>query len=110
MNYSIHITRAAERDIAEATDYIDNILLNPEAADSLLDKLNEQGEDLMDSPAKYQLADDPVLRSWGIRFTLVNNYLAFYIIDEEKRIVHIIRFLYGKRDWINILKLGYSLN
>ena len=110
MNYSIHITRAAERDIAEATDYIDNILLNPEAADSLLDKLNEQGEDLMDSLAKYQLADDPVLRSWGIRFTLVNNYLAFYIVDEEKRIVHIIRFLYGKRDWINILKLGYSLD
>ena len=110
MSYSIHITRAAEQDIAEAVDYIDHILLNPEAADSLLDKLDEQDADLKDSPAKYQLADDPVLCSWGIRFTLVNNYLAFYIIDEERKIVHIIRFLYGKRDWINILKLGYSLD
>ena len=28
MNYSIHITGAAKRDIAEAIDYFDNILLN----------------------------------------------------------------------------------
>ena len=28
----------------------------------------------------------------------------FYTIDEDNKIVNIIRFIYGRRDWINILK------
>ena len=46
---------------------------------------------------------------WGIRFTLVKNYIAFYVVSEENHTIYIVRFLYGKRDWINILKQGFSL-
>ena len=53
--------------------------------------------------------DDPVLKAWGIRFTLVKNYIAFYVISENNHTVYIVRFLYGKRDWITILKQGFSL-
>ena len=28
----------------------------------------------------------------------------FFIIDEDKKTVNVIRFLYGRRDWKNILK------
>ena len=37
MTYSVHITTAAERDVANATDYIDQVLKNPKAADELLE-------------------------------------------------------------------------
>lgn len=47
-------------------------------------------------PEKLQLVDDPVLAGWGIRFIRVNNYLAFYTIDEDKKVVIIVRFLYQK--------------
>jgi len=34
----------------------------------------------------------------------VLNYLVFYIIREEINTVVIHRFLYGRRDWLTILK------
>ena len=109
MNYKIHITRRAELDLSEAADYIEFSLRNPIAADALLDEIETQFNALADFPEQFELAGDPVLKSWGIRFAVLKNYLAFYVIDEEKRIIHIIRFLYGKRDWVPILQGGYSL-
>lgn len=53
--------------------------------------------------------DDPVLKAWGIRLTPVKNHISFYVISGEDRTVYIVRFLYGKRDRITILKQGFSL-
>ena len=103
MKYDIHITRSAEKDLSSAADYIEFLLLNPQAADDLLDEAESRIGDLS------ALVDDPVLKAWGIRFTLVKNYIAFYVISEENHSVYIVRFLYGKRDWITILKQGFSL-
>ena len=80
MNYQVHITKTAEK-IGELTQM----------------------------PEKLQLVDDPVLAVWGIRFIRVNNYLAFYTIDEDKKVVIIVRFLYQKSNWNTILRQGFSL-
>ena len=37
MNYQIHITKIAERDLNRAVDHIEFALKNPQAADRLLD-------------------------------------------------------------------------
>ena len=84
MSYQVHITSTAEHDIMRAADYIQFTLRNPDAADNLLDAATEQIGSLADLPQKFRLVDDPVLASWGIRFVIINNYLAFYTIDEEK--------------------------
>ncbi len=34
----------------------------------------------------------------------VDNYLIFYTIDETKRQIQILRFLYAKSNWLAILK------
>ena len=60
-------------------------------------------------PQKFCLVDDPVLASWGIRFAIINNYLAFYTIYEEKQTVIIVRFLYQKSNWTSILRQGLPL-
>lgn len=104
MTYTIHITAKAERDIIEAADYIEYTLLNPKAADDLLDLADAEISSLATMPQKYQLVDDPVLSAWGIRLLVINNYLAFYTVDESAGIVHIVRFLYGKRNWMSILR------
>ena len=85
MSYIIHITATAERDIIRAADYIEFNLKNPTAADHLLDVATKQINSLADMPQKFRLVDDPVLASWEIRYVIVNNYLAFSTIDEEKR-------------------------
>lgn len=110
MMYDLHITSAAENDLNEAADYIEYVLLNPDAADRLLDAATEKISTLAQFAERNALVDDPVLKTWGIRFIQVNNYLAFYVISEEESRVYIVRFLYGKRDWIGILKQGFTLD
>lgn len=109
MSYIIHITQTAERDIMRAADHIEFNLKNPSAADHLLDVAAEQINSLSDMPQKFRLVDDPVLSSWGIRFAIVNNYHAFYTIDEEKQMVIVVRFLFQKSNWNAILRRGFSL-
>ncbi len=109
MSYQVHITSTAEHDIMRTADYIEFTLKNPNAADNLLDAVTEQIGSLADLPQKFRLVDDPVLASWGIRFVIINNYLAFYIIDEEKQTVIIVLFLYQKSNWTSILRQGFSL-
>ena len=109
MSYQAHITSTAEHDIMRAADYIEFTLKNPDTADNLLDVATEQISSLANLPQKFCLVDDPVLASWGIRFVIINNYLAFYTIDEAKQPVNIVRFLYQKSNWTSILRQGFSL-
>lgn len=103
MKYSILITEKAKRDVNEAADYIEYVLFNPEAADDLLDEVERSLNKLSHMPDKYKVVNDPVLASWGIRMKVINNYIAFYVVDVNSKTVTIIRFLYGKRNWISVL-------
>ena len=109
MSYQLHITFTAEHDLMRAADYIEFSLKNPDAAEQLLDTADEQISSLSELPERFPLVDDPVLASWGIRFIIVNNYLAFYTIDKEKQMVIVVRFLYQKSNWNSILRQGFSL-
>lgn len=109
MNYRIHITSTAERDIMSAADHIEFTLKNPSAADDLLDEAEAQINSLSELPEKFRLVDDPVLASWEIRFVIIKNYLAFYTIDKETQAVIVVRFLYQKSNWNAILRKGFSL-
>lgn len=109
MSFQIHITKTAERDLINASDYIEFVLYNPSAADNLLDEAESKINALSEFPERSRLVEDPVLKEWGIRFILIKNYMAFYKIDEEAGIVYIVRFLYQQRDWTTILQSGFSL-
>ncbi len=110
MNFDVHITRAAERDINSAADYIEYVLMNPKAADDLMDEAEKAIIGLASFPKKHAIVDDPILKAWGVRFTLIKNYLVFYIVSEEEKRIDIVRFLYGKRNWMSILKQGLALD
>lgn len=109
MSYHIHITSAAERDLNRAADHIEFVLKNPKATDGLLDEAEKQINSLSDFPEKFRLVDDPILSSWGIRFVIVNGYLAFYTISEKSKTVIIVRFFFQKSNWNAILRQGISL-
>ena len=109
MSYRVLITRAAENDLNEAVNYIEQILFNPQAADDLLNEAEARIMNLASFPGKYSLVDDPVLHAWGIRLVTVKNYLVFFRIDESSQTVSVVRFLYGRRNWISILKKGVPL-
>jgi len=104
MNYSINITDTAEEDILSTVRYITNVLQNPVAANALLDEIERHEKILEDTPGIYPFVHDENLADKRIKYVTIKNFLLFYTIDDENKTVNVIRFLYGRRDWKNILK------
>ena len=100
--YSLIITDIAEEDILNTVKYIADVLKAPTAANNLLDEIERHEKILESTPNIYPLVPDKYLAQEGLRFTMIKNYLMFYKINEKN--VTVIRFLYGRRDWKNILK------
>jgi toxin ParE1/3/4 len=102
--YSLNITEIAERDILDTVRYIADILKAPIAANNLLDEIERREEVLENTPNIYPFVPDEYLAQRGLKFTPIKNYLLFYVIHEDEKTVTVIRFLYGRRDWKNILR------
>jgi len=101
--YSVNITDIAEEDILNTLKYIANVLKSPIAANNLLDEIERHEEILENTPNIYPLVPDEYLAQRGLKFTMIKNYLMFYTINEDEKTVTVVRFLYGRRDWKNIL-------
>lgn len=101
--YKIEITEPAENDLYQIGHYISEELLEPDAAKSIVKKIAEAVLSLEDMPLRNKKVADEKLALLGIRRIIIDNYIVFYIASEEKKTVTVIRILFGKRDWINLL-------
>lgn len=101
--FNIEITKPAENDLFGIGRYISRELLEPETAQKVVSKIAEGIISLEDMPLRNALVEDERLAYKGIRRIMVNNYIIFYLVNEDSKIVTIIRILYGRRDWINLL-------
>lgn len=101
--YNIEITEPAEKDLYEIGAYLSKELLEPETAKKVISKIAEGINSLEDMLLRNALVLDERLAYKGIRKIMVYNYIVFYIVTESSKTVTIIRILYGRRDWINLL-------
>lgn len=104
MKYKIEITQEAERDFENIFTYISETLCNRKAAISMISLLDKNIRVLKDMPNSYPTAKDTYLKKMGIRFFAVKNYIVFYTVDDEEGKVYIVRILYGRRNWLKILR------
>jgi len=102
--YSLIFSKLYYDDIAESTDYIADTLKSPMAALRLLDEADKKLITIKNNPSHRPLVNDEYLAKLGYRFKMVKNYILFYIIGEDNKHIKIVRFLYGRMDWITILK------
>ena len=102
--YFLNITEIAQEDILSAVRYIAEVLKSPMAANTLLDNIEKEQEILEEMPNIYPFVRDEHLASNGLKFVMIRNYALFYTVNEDEKTVNVIRFLYGRRDWQNILK------
>jgi plasmid stabilization system protein ParE len=58
---------------------------------------------LRENPYRRPLVHDPYLADKGYHSIAVKNYLLFYTIDENNKIVRLHRFMHKTRDWMTIL-------
>ena len=107
MTWSVLITRTAERDLDRAADHIEFVLKNPAAADSLLDEAARTAA-LARMPERWPRVEDKLLSAAGIRRVRVKNYLLFYTVSHAEKTVTVLRFLYGRSDWINLLRQDFG--
>ena len=98
--YNYVLTESAEADIDEAFDYIAGELVNPDAASAFADEL----EEICKTPKAGRPVHNPYLKRDDVRRVLVKNYIAYYLIDEEKANIVVLRVVYSRRDQDRILK------
>ncbi len=103
--YKVVVTRPAQNDLKSAVSYIENDLKNKEAAIQLISLVEKTAKSLNTMPERYAVIDDEILSREGFRFIPINNYLLFYTVRKKTKTVVIQRFLYARRDWINLLAM-----
>ena len=96
--YELEYLPAARQDMIDIVRYISDELGNPDAAERLAAELIEAGERLTEFPYAYPAYTPirPLTREY--RKLSVRNYLMFYSVSEEKKLVTVARVIYGKRD------------
>lgn len=86
----------AEADILDAVEYITFMLEAPQAANDLLDALDEAIRRIAEFPYAHELywTDRPMRDE--IRKAPIKNYVLYYAVYQDR--VEIRRFLHGRRD------------
>ena len=102
--YRLRFSKLFKRDIDSSYNYIKNKLEAPMAADNLIKEIIKKLDKIKENPNIRPLVQDKYLASLGYRLINVKNYAIFYIIGNNNKHIKIIRFLYNKRNWINLLK------
>lgn len=72
-------------------------------AQRISDGILKTAEMLAEYPESHPMVRDELLSRLGIHITYFDNYNIFYVYEEEEDVVYIIRVLYNKMDWKDIL-------
>lgn len=103
-HYEVIIHTSARADILNAVKYVSKTLLEPATAHDLLLRFQKEILSLSDMPERYPVVPDKYLASYGLRMTSVGNYLVFFVVRKNERKVDVVRAIYGKRNWIELIK------
>ena len=89
--------------MVDIAKYIGVKLANPDAAERLAEKMIEAAEKLTDMPYKcpVHIPVKPLRHEY--RKLIVQNYIMFYWVDEDKKLITIARVVYSGRDYENLL-------
>lgn len=96
MKYKVIVQPPALEDIQNIYDYIayeKKSIINAEAQVS---RIQEEILKLDTMPDSYHSYPEEPWKSRGLRFFNVDNYLIFYIPNEKKHKVNVLRVIYGK--------------
>lgn len=101
---SIVITEPAGYDLLDVEYDIGVRLCNPQAATRIVNGILQTIRELEQFPEQHPYVNDDLLKKLFLRMTWFDNYNIFYYYDKNTEIIHIIRILYNRADWQNILK------
>lgn len=101
--YKLIVSELAHQDLDNIVSYIAIQLANPAAASSFLDEIEKCYGYLKSNPMMYSKCYDNRLEKEGYRKVVIKNYIVVYKVDEDAKIVSILRFFYGAQDYAKLI-------
>lgn len=101
--YIIKMTPKAKEDLEQIYSYISEELFAEESAKTLLIRIENSIMQLQEFPFSCNYVADQFLRTKGYRKLIIDNYIVFYLVNEEEKQVIIMRILYGRQKYENLL-------
>lgn len=101
--YKVRMTKQANEHVLSYADYIQNILLNPQAARKFVNDIRAAVKSLGYMPQRNPLIEEEPWRSRGIHKMAVRGYIIYYYVQEESETVLVFGIVYGKRNQIEQL-------
>jgi len=101
--YQLEFLPIAKQDMIEIVHYISHKLHNPIAAENLAVDMITVAENLTEFPYINAIHQSIKPLKKEYRKLIVKNYIMFYRIDEEEKLVTIARVVYARRDYEKLL-------
>ena len=101
--YKVTVLSSARQEMHDIAKYIRTEFDNPTAAKRIMKKFKEASARLKQQPysCPVHLSEKPL--EYEYRKLIVDNYIMFYQIDENKKLVTISRVIYSRRDYNQLL-------
>lgn len=103
MAYKVIVTASAEKDLDAILRYMVEELCNIEAATSFVEEVEEKYGVLSENPYAYEAMRHALLKQRGYRRAVIANYVMVYMANEEESSIYIMRFFYGRQDYMQHL-------
>lgn len=101
MDYQVKISPFAITQLYQTSKYISEILLAPETAIKLLNKLEKEILTLNSLPNRFPLTEEEPWKTNGIRKMIVKGFYVYSWIDESNKTITVTAVVYGRRDQIS---------
>ncbi len=96
--YSIMYSPEAMDDLRETYSYIAFVLRTTSTAESQINRIRKEIQSLDFMPSRYMLVDWEPWQSMGMHKVPIDNFVIYYMVDDGKHIVNIVRIFYAGRD------------
>ena len=97
-NYKVVYSADALDDLREIYVYIADELLVPETATAQVGRIRKEVRSLDFMPTRYALVEWEPWHSMKMHKLPVDNFIVYYMIDDEQMVVTVVRVLYDGRD------------
>ena len=101
--YKVELSIQAKEDYKSIIKYIKYKLLESNIAERYAELIKNEINTLKYNPQKFAIINYDIIKQYKFRKLIIKNYIVFYRINEEEKIVNVERILHGTTDWKNKL-------
>ena len=98
MTYDVKTTGQARHDMKRIYEYIADTLMEPVIAEKQYTRIETAVYSLDQMPERFRQYEKEPWRSRNLRVMPIDNYIVFYIVDNENQVATVIRIMCGRRN------------